>query len=169
VVLFPLPAQIHHIIRWRPRAQLFLKMIGFSCTWCGGSGMQKLSCWNYTTKQKSWYIINPPPIFLIIYRDSGFGRFWILPWSAHVRDPPVPQSLHSRLSRYLSPPLFPVLMRGFSYKTGSTWCGEQCFEIGPLPSNHVMLYIPGPHGLDFIIKGQNSVLLIFRIMNQHWV
>lgn len=67
------------------------------------------------------------------------------------------QSLHSRLSRYLSPPLFPVLIRDLPCKLTMHDIGNTSFEIGPFTINSRYIIHPGPT-VGFRIKGRKEVM-----------
>ncbi|MFZ9388036.1 MAG: MBL fold metallo-hydrolase [Chitinophagaceae bacterium] len=54
------------------------------------------------------------------------------------------QSLRSRLSRYLSPPLFPVLIRNLPSKLSLHEIGNSNFEIGPFQIRSEYVIHPGP-------------------------
>ena len=66
------------------------------------------------------------------------------------------QTLYARLSRYLSPPLFPVLLRDLPCKIILHEIENSVFEIGPftIQSNYVIH--PGPT-VGFRIKGRHSI------------
>ena len=65
-------------------------------------------------------------------------------------------SLHSRLSRYLSPPLFPVLLRDLPCKLILHEIENSSFEIGPFTIESRYVIHPGPT-VGFRIRGQHSV------------
>ncbi len=65
-------------------------------------------------------------------------------------------SLHSRLSRYLSPPLFPVLLRDLPCKLVLHEIGNGEFEIGHFKVTASYIIHPGPT-LGFRITGKKSV------------
>jgi phosphoribosyl 1,2-cyclic phosphodiesterase len=65
-------------------------------------------------------------------------------------------SLHSRLSRYLSPPLFPVLLRDLPCRLTLHEIENSSFEIGHFVIQSGYLIHPGPT-LGFRITGQQSV------------
>lgn len=67
------------------------------------------------------------------------------------------QKLQSRLSRFLSPPLFPVLMRDLPCELTLHEISNSSFEIGPFKIDSRYVIHPGPTvGLQ--IRGKNSVL-----------
>lgn len=65
-------------------------------------------------------------------------------------------SLHSRLSRYLSPPLFPVLLRDLPCKLVLHEIGNGEFEIGHFKITATYIIHPGPT-LGYRIAGRQSV------------
>ncbi|HLF44871.1 MAG TPA: MBL fold metallo-hydrolase [Chitinophagaceae bacterium] len=73
------------------------------------------------------------------------------------------QSLHTRLSLYLSPPLFPVHIRDLPCKHTLHEIDNCVFEIGPFTIQSGYIIHPGPT-LGFRIKGQHSV---FTYMPDH--
>lgn len=65
------------------------------------------------------------------------------------------QSLRSRLTRYLSPPLFPVLIRNLPCKLSLHEIGDNEFEIGPFRIHSSFVIHPGPT-VGYRISGKNS-------------
>ena len=74
----------------------------------------------------------------------------------HIWGPASTQSLHSRISRYLSPPLFPVLVRDLPCKLILHEVGYSSFEIGHFKVQSSYVIHPGPT-LGFRVKGNESV------------
>lgn len=66
------------------------------------------------------------------------------------------QSLFSRLSRYLSPPLFPVLLRDLPCKLHLHEIGNSQFETGPFKIQSNYIIHPGPT-VGYRIIGKNAV------------
>jgi hypothetical protein len=66
------------------------------------------------------------------------------------------QSLHTRLSRYLSPPLFPVHIRDLPCKHTMHEIDNSEFEIGPFKIQSKYIIHPGPT-VGFRISGKKSV------------
>lgn len=64
-------------------------------------------------------------------------------------------SLHSRLSRYLSPPLFPVLLRNLPCKLLLHEINNSDFEIGPFKIKSSYVIHPGPT-VGYRITGEHS-------------
>jgi phosphoribosyl 1,2-cyclic phosphodiesterase len=73
------------------------------------------------------------------------------------------QSLHTRLSRYLSPPLFPVHIRDLPCKHTMHEIDNSEFEIGPFKIQSKYIIHPGPT-VGFRISGKKSV---FTYMPDH--
>jgi phosphoribosyl 1,2-cyclic phosphodiesterase len=65
-------------------------------------------------------------------------------------------TLHARLSRYLSPPLFPVRLRELPCRLEMHELENSLFEIGPFTIQTSYVIHPGPT-LGFRIRGRNSV------------
>lgn len=65
-------------------------------------------------------------------------------------------SLHVRLSRYLSPPLFPVRLRDLPCQLNLHELENSVFEIGPFTIQTSYVIHPGPT-LGFRIRGRKSV------------
>jgi len=87
----------------------------------------------------------------------GFFRPLFIPdLEVHIWGPSSTQSLHSRISRYLSPPLFPVLVRDLPCKLTLHEVGNTSFDIGHFNIQSSFVIHPGPT-LGFRVKGNNSV------------
>jgi phosphoribosyl 1,2-cyclic phosphodiesterase len=67
------------------------------------------------------------------------------------------QSLHSRISRYLSPPLFPVLLRELPCKLTMHDISNSNFEIGPFNIDSRYVIHPGPT-IGYRIRVKDAVL-----------
>lgn len=65
-------------------------------------------------------------------------------------------SLHSRLTRYLSPPLFPVLIRNLPCRLNLHELDNNEFQIGPFRIQAHYVIHPGPT-VGYRVTGQNSV------------
>lgn len=74
----------------------------------------------------------------------------------HIWGPASTNSLHSRISRYLSPPLFPVLVRDLPCKLALHEIGNSKFEIGHFNIQAAYVIHPGPT-LGYRINGNKSV------------
>ena len=123
----------------------------------GGSGIQKL-------------IINPElktnriDILLThLHLDhiQGLGFFKALfdpKMEVHIWGPAsTTRTLHARLSRYLSPPLFPVLIRDLPCKLILHDIENSTFNIGPFTIQSAYVIHPGPT-VGFRVTGGHSVL-----------
>ena len=66
------------------------------------------------------------------------------------------QTLHSRISRYLSPPLFPVLIRDLPCNLVLHEVGNSNFDIGHFNIQSSFVIHPGPT-VGYRINGKNSV------------
>ena len=123
----------------------------------GGSGIQKL-------------IINPElktnriDILLThLHLDhiQGLGFFKALfdpKMEVHIWGPAsTTRTLHARLSRYLSPPLFPVLIRDLPCKLTLHDIENSIFNIGPFTIQSAYVIHPGPT-VGFRVTGAHSVL-----------
>ena len=87
----------------------------------------------------------------------GFFRPLFMPdVEVHIWGPSSTQSLHSRISRYLSPPLFPVLVRELPCKLNLHEVGNTSFEIGHFNIQSSYVIHPGPT-LGFRVNGNESV------------
>lgn len=87
----------------------------------------------------------------------GFFRPLFTPdMEVHIWGPASTQSLHSRISRYLSPPLFPVLVRDLPCRLTLHEVGNSSFEIGHFKIQSTYVIHPGPT-LGFRVKGNKSV------------
>jgi ribonuclease BN (tRNA processing enzyme) len=87
----------------------------------------------------------------------GFFRPLFIPdLEVHIWGPSSTQSLHSRISRYLSPPLFPVLVRDLPCKLTLHEVGNTSFDIGHFNIQSSFVIHPGPT-LGYRVKGNKSV------------
>jgi phosphoribosyl 1,2-cyclic phosphodiesterase len=121
----------------------------------GGSGMQKVNLPNTAIKRVDILLTH-----LHFDHIQGLGFFSPLfnpSMEVHIWGPvSATQSLHSRLSRYLSPPLFPVLIRDLPCKLSLHDVENSVFEIGPFTIESRYVIHPGPT-VGFRITGQHSV------------
>lgn len=69
----------------------------------------------------------------------------------------VTDSLHTRLSRYLSPPLFPVLLRDLPCQLELHDIADSDFEIGPFGIQSQFVIHTGPT-VGFRVKGKKATL-----------
>jgi ribonuclease BN (tRNA processing enzyme) len=109
----------------------------------GGSGIQTISLPSYVTKRIDILLTH-----LHIDHILGLGFFRPLfdpDREVHIWGPvSATQSLHSRLSRYLSPPLFPVLLRDLPCRLELHDIAHTDFYIGPFQIQTRYIIHPGP-------------------------
>lgn len=123
----------------------------------GGSGIQRLTVSNNLENKRIDILLT----HLHFDHIQGLGFF------KHLFDPSMEihiwgpasssRTLHSRLSRYLSPPLFPVLIRDLPCKLTLHEIENSTFEIGPFTIQSGYVIHPGPT-VGFRITGSHSVL-----------
>lgn len=85
-----------------------------------------------------------------------FNPFFDPTLDIHIWGPASSGSLHSRLSRYLSPPLFPVLLRDLPCKLTLHEIANSTFTIGPFTIDSRYVIHPGPT-VGFRVRGQHSI------------
>ena len=73
-----------------------------------------------------------------------FGLFFNPDLDVHIWGPAGTSSLHARLSRYLSPPLFPVLLRDLPCTLSLHEVGNSEWNIGPFDIRSDFVIHPGP-------------------------
>ena len=122
----------------------------------GGSGMQKFSLAKNTNNKRIDILLTH--LHLDHIQGLGFfNPFFDPSLDIHIWGPASnTQSLRSRLSRYLSPPLFPVLLRDLPCKLTLHEIENSLFEIGPFTIQSRFIIHPGPT-VGFRITGQHSV------------
>jgi len=122
----------------------------------GGSGMQRFYIANYTANKRVDILLT----HLHFDHIQGLGFFIPLfdsSMEVHIWGPAgAGKSLHSRLSRYLSPPLFPVHLRDLPCKLTLHEIENSSFDIGPFSIQSRYIIHPGPT-VGFRIAGQQSV------------
>jgi ribonuclease BN (tRNA processing enzyme) len=122
----------------------------------GGSGMQKVRLPGDNIKRVDILLTH-----LHLDHIQGLGFFSPLfdpSMEIHIWGPAsAKQSLHSRLSRYLSPPLFPVLIWELPAKLTLHDVENSTFDIGPFTIESRYVIHPGPT-VGFRIKGENSTM-----------
>jgi phosphoribosyl 1,2-cyclic phosphodiesterase len=122
----------------------------------GGSGIQRVSLPDKTYKRIDILLTQ-----LHMDHIQGLGFFGPLfdpSMEVHIWGPAsATQSLHSRLSRYLSPPLFPVLIRDLPSRLTLHDIENSSFEIGPFSIESRFVIHPGPT-VGFRVSTQNASL-----------
>ncbi|MDO9553866.1 MBL fold metallo-hydrolase [Rhodonellum sp.] len=122
----------------------------------GGSGMQKVILPDQSTNRVDILLTH-----LHFDHIQGLGFFNPLfeaSKEVHIWAPvSTTQSLLSRLSKFLSPPLFPVLMRDLPCQLTLHEISNSSFEIGPFQIDSLYVIHPGPT-VGLRIKSKNSVL-----------
>ena len=122
----------------------------------GGSGMQKFTLLNNTVIKRVDILLTH--LHLDHIQGLGFfSPFYDPSVEVHIWGPASHrQSLHSRLSRYLSPPLFPVLLRDLPCTLVMHEIENSSFEIGPFTIESRFVIHPGPT-VGFRVSGKHSV------------
>lgn len=122
----------------------------------GGSGIQRLKLSNPMAQNRIDVLLT----HLHLDHIQGLGFFKQLfdpAMEVHIWGPASStQSLHGRLSRYLSPPLFPVLIRDLPCKLKLHEIENSTFEIGPFSIQSGYVIHPGPT-VGYRIRGRHSV------------
>ncbi|MFT3910342.1 MAG: MBL fold metallo-hydrolase [Ferruginibacter sp.] len=121
----------------------------------GGSGMQKFTLLNNTVIKRIDILLTH--LHLDHIQGLGFfSPFYDPSVEVHIWGPASNNSLHSRLSRYLSPPLFPILLRDLPCKLILHEIGNSSFEVGHFKVESRYIIHPGPT-VGFRITGKHSV------------
>jgi ribonuclease BN (tRNA processing enzyme) len=122
----------------------------------GGSGLQKFNLRDKKSTKRVDILLSH--LHLDHIQGLGFFTPFFDPsLEIHIWGPVShSQSLHSRLSRYLSPPLFPVLLRDLPCKLILHEVENTSFEIGPFKVESRYIVHPGPT-VGYRIIGKNSV------------
>ncbi len=122
----------------------------------GGSGIQRLSINNELANKRIDILLTH--LHLDHIQGLGFFRKLFDPsMEVHIWGPTgSSRSLHSRLSRYLSPPLFPVLIRDLPCNLTLHEIGNSTFTIGPFTIQSGYVIHPGPT-VGFRVNGHHSV------------
>ena len=122
----------------------------------GGSGMQRFHVPNDTVNKRVDILLTHLH-FDHIQGLGFFSPFFDGSMEVHIWGPAsAAKTLRSRLSRYLSPPLFPVLIRDLPCKLILHEIENSTFEIGPFIIDSRYIIHPGPT-VGFRIAGQHSV------------
>ena len=129
----------------------------------GGTGIRQLTGSNYPVHKRIDVLLT----HLHLDHIQGLGFFSPLfdtTKEIHVWGPASSsQSLFSRLSRYLSPPLFPVLLRDLPCKLYLHEIGNSQFECGPFRIQSSYIIHPGPT-VGFRVTNGHAV---FTFMPDH--
>jgi ribonuclease BN (tRNA processing enzyme) len=122
----------------------------------GGSGIQKLVVNNPLANKRIDVLLT----HLHLDHIQGLGFFKPLfdpSMEIHIWGPASStRTLHSRLSRYLSPPLFPVLIRDLPCSLTLHEIDNSSFQIGPFTIQSNYIIHPGPT-VGFRVSGKQSV------------
>jgi ribonuclease BN (tRNA processing enzyme) len=122
----------------------------------GGSGMQKFNLLHNTGIKRIDVLLTH--LHLDHIQGLGFfNPFFDPTLNVHIWGPASKtNSLHARLSRYLSPPLFPVLLRDLPCKMTLHEIENSSFEIGPFTIESRFVIHPGPT-IGFRVSNDRSV------------
>lgn len=122
----------------------------------GGTGIRQLTGGAYPANKRIDVLLT----HLHLDHIQGLGFFSPLfdtSKEVHIWGPASSShSLFSRLSRYLSPPLFPVLLRDLPCKLHLHEIGNSHFETGPFQVQSSYIIHPGPT-VGYRITGENAV------------
>lgn len=119
-----------------------------------GSGIQKFNIKDIPSKKRVDVLLTH--LHLDHIQGLGFFAPLFMPdVEVHIWGPASTQSLHSRISRYLSPPLFPVLVRDLPCRLYLHEVGNTTFGIGHFTIQSSFVIHPGPT-LGFRVKGTES-------------
>ena len=129
---------------------------GWLLVFDGGSGIQRLIVNNELASKRIDILLT----HLHLDHIQGLGFFKPLfdpAMEVHIWGPASSsRTLHSRLSRYLSPPLFPVLLRDLPCNLTLHEIENSIFEIGPFTIQSAYVIHPGPT-VGFRVTGRHSV------------
>jgi phosphoribosyl 1,2-cyclic phosphodiesterase len=120
----------------------------------GGSGMQKFKLDDNANIKRIDILLSH--LHLDHIQGLGFfAPFFNPSLDVHIWGPASTTSLHARLSRYLSPPLFPVLLRDLPCKLTLHDVENSTFAIGPFNIESRYVIHPGPT-VGYRITGKHS-------------
>jgi len=122
----------------------------------GGSGMQRFNLHNNITNKRIDILLSH--LHLDHIQGLGFFRPLFDPsFDVHIWGPATnSNSLYARLSRYLSPPLFPVLLRDLPCRLTLHEIENSSFQIGTFDIESRFVIHPGPT-VGYRIAGKHSV------------
>ncbi len=117
---------------------------GWQLVFDGGSGIQRLSVNSIPDTKRIDILLTH--LHLDHIQGLGFFRPLFDPTKeVHIWGPSgSSRTLHSRLSRYLSPPLFPVLIRDLPCKLVLHEVDNSIFDIGPFTIQSAYIIHPAP-------------------------
>ena len=121
-----------------------------------GSGIQEFNSMNIPASNRIDVLLTH--LHMDHIQGLGFFKALFIPdLEVHIWGPKSDtSSLQSRLGRYLSPPLFPVLLRDLPCKLVLHEIGNGEYEIGHFKITATYIIHPGPT-LGYRIAGKNSV------------
>ncbi len=129
---------------------------GWALVLDGGSGMRQSNSGNKAVNKRVDILLT----HLHLDHIQGLGFFKPLfdpGMEVHIWGPASSaQTLHSRLSRYLSPPLFPVHIRELPCQLSLHEIDNSEFEIGPFTIQSRYVIHPGPT-VGFRVAGRHAV------------
>lgn len=152
---------------------------GWTLVMDGGSGMQQLKIGGNSDANRVDILLT----HLHLDHIQGLGFFKPLfdrNMEVHIWGPiSSTHSLHARLSRYLSPPLFPVLLRDLPCKLVLHEIANSQFDIGPFLIQSAYIIHPGPT-VGFRVRGTKSVFTYLpdhepalgrngMVQDRHWI
>ncbi|MEO7445714.1 MAG: MBL fold metallo-hydrolase [Ferruginibacter sp.] len=117
---------------------------GWQLVFDGGSGLQKLNAFYQPGSKRIDILLTH--LHMDHIQGLGFFRALFDPgMEVHIWGPASSsQTLYARLSRYLSPPLFPVLIRELPCKLTLHEIANSSFTIGPFSIQSQYIIHPGP-------------------------
>lgn len=120
-----------------------------------GSGIQGFNSMNIPASKRIDVLLTH--LHMDHIQGLGFFKALFIPdLEVHIWGPFGNSSLHSRLSRYLSPPLFPVLLRDLPCKLILHEIGNDEYEVDHFKVTSSYIIHPGPT-LGYRIEGKHSV------------
>jgi phosphoribosyl 1,2-cyclic phosphodiesterase len=120
----------------------------------GGSGLQQFNSLHYSEKRIDILLTHLHMEHIVGL--GFFSPFFNPDQEVHLWGPAAEQNLRSRLGRYLSPPLFPVLLRDLPCQLIFHEVGNTDFEINHFKIKSQFVIHRGPT-LGFRVAGKHSV------------